>query len=107
MGAATGQDLTAANLAFPQSGAQPAPVTLPSAATIAPTGNPTMVSGTTAIGTITPPIEGAHEVVLIFTNASPAAFTTGGNLANQPTPTQNVPVRCIYNPITALYYIKV
>lgn len=100
------QDLVAANLGTPQSEQQPTPPTIASAATIAPSSFITFVTGTTAVATITPPIAGQHQLVLVFTNASPGAFVTTGNLTNTLTPTQNVPVLAFYNPNSATYYVK-
>ena len=100
------QDLAAANLGTPQSEQQPLPPTIASTTTIAPSSFITFVSGTTAVATITPPIAGQHQLVFIFTNASPAALATTGNLTNTLTPTQNVPVLAFYNPNNATYYVK-
>jgi hypothetical protein len=82
------------------------PNTIASTTTIAPSSFITFVSGTTAVATITPPITGQHMITLIFTNASPAALATTGNLTNTLAPTQNVPVLAFYNPLSATYYVK-
>ena len=102
------QDTAFQNLSTVQSEQQPTPPTIASTTTIAPSSFITFVSGTTAVATITPPIAGQHMLTLIFTNASPAAFVTTGNLTNTLAPTQNVPVLCFYNPNTATptYYVK-
>jgi hypothetical protein len=105
---AVSQDLLSQNLSTVQSEQQPFPPTIASTTTIAPTSFITFVSGTTAVATITPPIAGQHMLCLIFTNASPAALATTGNLTNTLTPTQNVPVLAFYNPngATPTYYVK-
>ncbi len=95
------------DLSTVHSGQQKKPPTLASAATIAPTMFLTMVSGTTAIATVTPPIADAvHTLVFIFTTTTPTAFTTTGNIAAVATPTTSLPMILIYNPITAKYYVK-
>lgn len=99
-------DLLAANLGTPQSEQQPYPPTIASATTIAPTSFITLVTGTTAVGTITPPIAGQHQLVLVFTDGSPGAFVTTGNLSNTLAPTSKVPVLAFYNPNSATYYVK-
>lgn len=102
-------DLLHQNFALPQSEQQPQPQTIASAASIATTALTTcvlVITGTTAIATITPPQLGAHMLVLIFTNANPGGVTTGGNVANAVDPAQYVPVLLFYNPITELYYAQ-
>jgi hypothetical protein len=91
-------------LATPQSLQQPFPPTIASAATIAPVHLVTFITGTVAVGTITPPIEGAHVLILIFTNASPAVLLTSGNIKTATAPVQNVPVIAVYDPATAKYW---
>ena len=96
------------NLSTVQSEQQPTPKTIASAANIS-TAIETFISiitGTTAIATITPPVQGQHMLVLIFTNANPGGVTTGGNIANAVDPATSVPVLLFYNPITALYYAQ-
>ena len=63
-----------------------------------------LITGTTQIGVITPPVTGHHELVFVFTNASPGVFLTTGNVATAIAPTQNVPVILNYNPTTDTYY---
>ena len=86
---------------------QPKPVTIASAATIAPSTFLTFVSGTVAIATITPPVTGAHMLCLIFTTTTPTAFTTTGNIKAVATPTTNLPVYLTYNPNEGKYYAGV
>lgn len=86
-------------------GLSPKPATIASAATVAPSTFMSFISGTVAIATITPPVPGAHMLVLIFTTTTPTAFTTtGGNIKYVATPTQNIPVLCFYNPLENKYY---
>lgn len=99
-------DLNAANLGTVASlGNQPAPPTIASAATIAPTTFLSFISGTVAIATITPPIAGAHMLCLVFTTTTPTAFTTTGNIKAVATPATNLPVLAVFNPTEAKYYI--
>jgi len=86
---------------------QKKPPTIASAATIAPTMRCSFISGTTAIATVTPPINAYHELVMIFTAATPTAFTTTGNIKAVATPTQNLPVNLRYNPLEGKYYVSV
>ncbi len=81
------------------------PVTIASAATIAPVTFLTVVSGNTAVATITPPVTGAHLLCLVHTHTTPVAYTTTGNIINVATPTTNVPVWAVYNPLTAKYHL--
>jgi len=98
-------DLNHQNIAPTQSSQQPQPVTLASAATIAPTTFMTFVTGTVQVATITAPVTGTHMLCLIFTNASPGAFLTNGNIITGYTPVQNRPVFLVYDPISAKYYV--
>jgi hypothetical protein len=80
------------------------PVTIASAATVAPTTFLSFISGTTAIATVTPPATGTHMLAFVFTTTTPVAFTTTGNIKAVATPTTNLPVFLIFNPIEAKYY---
>ncbi len=95
------------NLSSVQSNEQPTPPTIPSAVTISPLTFLTFLTGTAQTTTINPPVTGAHMLVLIFTNGSPGAFLTTGNIKAAVTPVQNVPVLCVYDPVTALYWCGV
>lgn len=97
-------DLLFQNISTVQNQGQPQPPTIAVAATIAPTTRLTFITGTTSVATITPPVTGHHQLVLIFTDASPGAFVTTGNIAVATTPVQNKPVYMEYNPVTAKYY---
>lgn len=99
-------DLNFQNLSSVQGASQPKPNTIASAATVAPQSFISFISGTTAIATITPPADGQHELVFIFTTTTPVAFTTTGNIKTVATPSQNVPILLFYDPSTAKYYVK-
>lgn len=99
-------DLEHQNIDSVQSNQQPLPPTIASAATVAPVHFLNFISGTVAIATITPPVTGAHMVVMVFTTTTPTAFTTTGNVKFVATPTQNVPMLLIWNPIENKYYPK-
>jgi len=96
--------LTFQQLSTVQSEQQPQPVTIASAAAVAPTTFLSFISGTVAIATITPPALGAHMLVFIFTTTTPVAYTTTGNIKRVSTPVQNIPSVLIYNPIEGKYY---
>ena len=98
-------DLLFQQLSTVQSNKQPGPKTIASATSIG-TAVETFISiitGTTAIATITPPVTGQHMLVLIFTNANPGGVTTGGNIRNAVDPAQYVPVLLFYDPISGYY----
>lgn len=97
-------DLLHQNLSSPQSDQQPKPVTLASAATIAPTTKLTFVTGTVQVATITAPVTGYHELVFIFTDAAPGALLTSGNIHSAYTPIQNQAFTLYYDPSTAKYW---
>jgi len=79
-----------------------APPTIASAATIAPTTFVTVVSGAAAIVNVTPPIDGAHMLVLIPTGAF--TMTAAGNLLTaMAAATVGQPVFLIFNPVTGKY----
>lgn len=100
-------DLLFQNISTVQNSNQPKPNTIAAATTIAPTNFLTFVSGTTDVGTITPPVTGAHLLCLIFTNAAPGDLLTTGNvLVGSTTVTQNVPVLLFYDPNQSKYYPK-
>lgn len=97
------------NLSTVQSDKQPTPKTIASATSIAATPVETFISiitGTEAIATVTPPVAGQHMLALIFTDANPGGVTTGGNIRNAVDPAQYVPVLLFYNPISGYYSAK-
>lgn len=78
---------------------KPIEKTIAAATTIAPTTQITIVTGTTSVATITPPWPGfAGSLDLVFTDASPGATTTSGNIALATTVVTNKPVRMTYSP---------
>lgn len=97
-------DLLHDNISDPQSNQQPMPRTIASAATMAPQTKLTFVTGTVALATITPPVTGFHTLYFIFTNASPAALVTTGNIHTAYTPIQNQAFVLYYDPATAKYW---
>jgi len=99
------KDLSFQNLSTVQGAVQPKPPTIASAATVAPSTFLTFISGTVAIATVTPPADGQHMLVFVFTTTTPVAFTTTGNIKTVATPTQNVPMFLVYNPTEAKYYV--
>lgn len=96
-------DLIAQNFATNQGSQNVKPNTLASATTIAPSSLITYVTGTLQVGTITPPLEGQHMLVLIFSDAAPGTMLTTGNINNAIVPTQNLPTLLFYDPLTAKY----
>ena len=95
-------DLEHQNFDTVQSAQQPLPGTIASAATIAPTGFLTVISGTAAINTITPPVSGVH--MLCFLPSGAFTMGTSGNIAVAATgATVGVPMFVIYNPLTKKY----
>lgn len=82
------------------------PPTIAAATTIAPTTRLTFLTGTTQVATITPPATGYHEIVLCFTDGSPGALLTSGNIKTAYTPIQNRPFSLFFDPITALYWVQ-
>ncbi len=97
-------DLNFQNLSTVQSKLQPAPNTIASATTIAPTTFITYVTGTVQIGTITPPVSGQHMLCLVFTNGSPGTMLTTGNINVAVVPTQNLPTLMFYDPALGKYF---
>lgn len=85
-----------------QNKTMPTPPTLASAATIAPTTFITLVSGVAAIVNVTPPIDGAHMLVLIPTGAF--TMTAAGNLQTaMAAAVAGQPIFLVYNPVTGKY----
>ena len=94
-----------------QSGLQPAPTTIVSAATIQPTQKFTRVTGTTPITKIVPPDPNGYcEVTLVFTSAFANALNTGvatqGGIAVAYTSVADRPIDVCYDPRTGLWYPK-
>ena len=97
-------DLDFQQLSTVQNKLQPQPRTIASAATVAPTTLITFITGTTQIDNVTAPVTGSHVLVMIHTNAAPAAYGTGGNVVTAIAPVQNEPVLLVYDPISGNYY---
>lgn len=97
-------DLNFQQLSTVQDNVMLGPATIASATTIAPTTFLTFVSGTVAVGTITPPVTGTVMLAFVFTNASPAATVTTGNIALATTTVQNKTLFMTYDPAGAKWY---
>lgn len=95
-------------LTTPQGGIMPKPVTFAAASTIAPTTLVSFVAGTTAVATVTPPVEGQHILCIIPTSTNWAGMVTTGNVivasVTNGTNWQNRVVVLVYNPINQKYY---
>ena len=98
-------DLYFQNFGVAQSIQQPLPTTIASAATIAPTQRFTFLTGTTQVGTITPPTDGYCEVVLCFTDNSPGLFLTTGNIKTAYQPIVNRPICLSYDPSSKKWWV--
>jgi hypothetical protein len=96
-------DLNFQNFSTVQSGVQPKAVTTPAAATLTPTTLITIVTGTTQLATITPPVSGDHVLILIFPDAM-GAMATSGNIKVAADPGVNIPVFMVYNSKEGKYY---
>lgn len=80
---------------------QSVPVTMASAATIAPTTFMTVLTGNIAIANITPPVLHAHLLCIVF--AGVAGVAAGGNIANVKASVASEGMLLAYNPATAKY----
>ena len=99
-------DLLFQQLSTVQNNTQPGPVTVATAATIAPTTFMTFVTGSAAtVVNITPPVTGSHFLVMVF-SVGAQMVTTGNIAAPAPLAVTNVPVLLFYNPITGKYHGK-
>ena len=92
-----------------QDGQNAKPVTMASAATIAPTTKLTRLTGTTEVTTITPPDPAGYcELTFIWTTGTANGFNTGvstqGGIAIAYTTITNRPVTLYYDPRTGLWY---
>jgi hypothetical protein len=84
---------------------KPIEVVIPAATTIAPSSQITIVTGTTAVATITPPWAGfAGSLDFLFTDASPGATTTAGNIAIATTVVSKKTLRMTYSQINSKWY---
>lgn len=99
-------DLLFQNFSTVQSKQQPKPNTVASTTTIAPQTLITFVSGTVDIATVTPPVTGQHMLLLSFTDGSPGALLTTGNiLVGTTTVAQYTPILLFYDPNQAKYIV--
>jgi len=94
-----------------QSGLQPAPTTIASAATIMPTQKFTRITGTVPITKIVPVDPGGYcELTFIFSTAYATAFNTGvatqGGIGVAYDSVLNRPIDLCYDPRTGLWYPK-
>lgn len=94
-------DLDFQKLSTVQSDKQPAPNTIASTTTIAPTSFLTYVSGAAAIAQVTPPVTGVHMLVLWPTGTW--TMTTAGNISAALSAAVNSPVVLFYDPALAKY----
>lgn len=99
-------DLNFENFSTVQSNQQQFPATIAAAATIAPVAKLTFLTGTTQVATITPPVSGYCELTLCFTDGSPGALLTSGNIKTAYTPIQNRPIDLCYDPSSAKWWVK-
>lgn len=99
-------DLNFQDISTVASDQQPLPATIASTTSVAPKTFLSLISGTTAIATITPPVSGSHMLCFVFTTTTPTAFTTSGNVKLVSTPTQSLPVLLVYNAAEGKYYAK-
>lgn len=106
-------ELSAPGYVSPQSQLDPAPTTFAAAALVSPPTKLSFITGTTQIANIgvldddsnvVPMQLGYHELVFIFTNGSPGTFLTSGNIATAVVPTQNIPCRMYYDPVSKKYW---
>ncbi len=77
------------------------PQTIASAATIAPVSFLTVMTGNTAVVTITPPLSGLHMLAIQF--AGVAGVTAAGNILTAKASIAGMVILFIYNPNTAKY----
>jgi hypothetical protein len=99
-------DVDFQQLSTVQNSLQPGVRTIASAATIGPTGFMTVISGAAAVVNITPPVSGAHMLVLIPAAAATWTTTAAGNIDKALSAVvAGVPVLAFYNPLTGKYTV--
>ena len=76
--------------------------TIASAATLAPGPGLTVLTGNTAITTITPPMTSPHILCLVF--AGTAGITAGNNIANTKASVAGEAMLLVYNTMTNKYH---
>lgn len=79
----------------------PKPVTMASAATIAPSTFLTVLTGNTAVATITPPVNHGHMLALQF--AGTAGVVATGNILTAKASVVGETMLLVYNPNSAKY----
>ena len=80
-----------------QSNKQAVPSTVTAAATIAPANFVTILTGNTAVATITPPVTGAHMLCIV--PGTTTGFTTGGNIIGATTTVSGRAYLFVFNPV--------
>lgn len=90
-----------AQLSPTQGPASPTPVTIASAATIAPTTFLTILTGNVAVVTITPPVDQGHMLAVQF--AGVAGVTAAGNIFSAKASVVGEVILFVYNPLTRKY----
>lgn len=89
------------NFSTVQTKDQGLPITIASAATIAPVSFLTILTGNTAVVTITPPLTGLHMLAIQF--AGTAGVTAAGNILTVTASVAGQIMLLVYNPATAKY----
>ena len=79
--------------------------TIASATSISPTTFLTFLTGTTQVATVVPPVTGWCMLMFVFTNGSPGALLTSGNIKSAYTPIQNRPFFMVYDPTSAKWWV--
>ena len=101
-------DLDFQNISTVQNALQPKPVTQASAASISPSTFLTILTGTTAVATIVPPVTGSHMLAIVVTATNFGGFTTAGNIAvaslTNSTVWDNKLSLFVWNPLTNKYH---
>ena len=77
------------------------PVTVASAATVAPVGFLTVLTGNVAVSNITPPVPHGHMLALQF--AGTGGVASGGNILTTTASVAGQIMLLVYNPATAKY----
>lgn len=90
------------NISTVQSNKQPTPPTVTAAATITPNTFITVLTGNTAVATITPPVTGSHMLCIV--PGTTTGFTTGGNIVGGTTTVSGRAYLLVYNPIADFAY---
>lgn len=99
------QDINAWDFNPVQTEQQLGPVTIASAATIAPKSFVTIVTGSAAIANITPPLPGVHMLALIAAVGAAFTMTAAGNIAVAVNAAVAETVTLlVYDPVGKLYY---